>query len=55
MTWLIHRGRFFTMFQSWDTGFSAEPTSDFSVGMTWGLRDKKWHLVDPGAARFYRP
>ena len=37
--------------QSWDTGFSAEPTSDFSVGMTWGLRDKKWHLVDHIRAR----
>lgn len=32
--------------QSWDTGMSAEPTSDFSVGTTWGLRDGNWFLID---------
>jgi phage terminase large subunit-like protein len=32
--------------QSWDTAFTAEPTSDFSVCMTFGLRDRVWHLLD---------
>lgn len=32
--------------QSWDTGFSAEPTSDFSVGTTWGFQNNQWRLLD---------
>lgn len=34
--------------QSWDTGMSAAPTSDFSVCTTWGfMRDcSKWYLLD---------
>jgi predicted phage terminase large subunit-like protein len=33
--------------QSWDTASTAEPTSDFSVCSTWGLRqDGKWLLLD---------
>jgi predicted phage terminase large subunit-like protein len=31
--------------QSWDTGFSAQPTSDFSVGTTWGYCDNCWRLL----------
>ena len=32
--------------QSWDTGTSADPRSDFSVCTTWGFRDKNWYLLD---------
>lgn len=32
--------------QSWDTGQSSSPTSDFSVCTTWGLLDDLWHLLD---------
>lgn len=32
--------------QCWDTAQTGEPTSDFSVGMTWALRSGKWHLLD---------
>lgn len=32
--------------QSWDTGMSADPRSDFSVCTTWGFRDNVWHLLD---------
>ena len=31
---------------SWDTALTAQPTSDYSVGMTWGQRDDEWHLLD---------
>lgn len=32
--------------QSWDTGMTAEPTSDWSVGMTFGFHAGHWHLLD---------
>jgi phage uncharacterized protein (putative large terminase), C-terminal domain len=32
--------------QSWDTGMSADPRSDFSVCTTWGFKDRVWHLLD---------
>ena len=32
--------------QSWDTAFTAEPTSHFSVCTTWGYREGKWYLLD---------
>lgn len=32
--------------QSWDTGMSADPRSDFSVCTTWGFRDANWSLLD---------
>ena len=41
--------------QTWDTAMTAEPTSDFSVGMTWGFRHKKWHLLDVVRKRFDFP
>ena len=41
--------------QSWDTGLTAEPTSDFSVGMTWGFYQDRWHLLDIERARFDFP
>ena len=42
----IDRDSFLHVVQSWDTAMTGEPTSDFSVGTTWGYRDKKWHLLD---------
>lgn len=41
--------------QSWDTAFSSEPTSDFSVGTTWGYREGKWLLLDLVRARWDYP
>ncbi|MGE7157490.1 phage terminase large subunit [Methylorubrum rhodesianum] len=32
--------------QTWDTALTAEPTSDFSVGLTFGFHDGCWHLLD---------
>lgn len=32
--------------QSWDTGMSSAPTSDYSVCTTWGFRDNEWYLLD---------
>lgn len=40
------RERCVKVIQSWDTAESAEPTSDFSVGQTWGLYEGKWLLLD---------
>jgi predicted phage terminase large subunit-like protein len=42
------RHRFIKVVQSWDTGMTAEPTSDYSVCTTWGfeLESHKWYLLD---------
>lgn len=32
--------------QSWDTALTAEPSSDFSVGMIWGFKEDHWYLLD---------
>lgn len=32
--------------QSWDTGMSVDPNSDWSVCTTWGFREGRWHLLD---------
>ncbi|CUH41200.1 phage terminase large subunit [Ruegeria atlantica] len=32
--------------QSWDTGMSADPRSDFSACTTWGFRENAWYLLD---------
>jgi predicted phage terminase large subunit-like protein len=32
--------------QSWDTGMSSDPRSNFSVCTTWGFRENVWHLLD---------
>lgn len=42
------RHRFIKVVQSWDTGMTAQPTSDYSVCTTWGfeLECHKWHLLD---------
>lgn len=42
----IDRASFQCVIQSWDTAMTGEPTSDFSVGTTWGYRDGNWHLLD---------
>ncbi len=39
------RTDFTKIVQSWDTGLSEEPTSDYSVCTTWGLWDHIWHLI----------
>lgn len=45
---LLPRPRFHKVVQSWDTGLTSAPTSDWSVCTTWGfeLDHKKWHLLD---------
>lgn len=45
---LPERHEFLKVVQSWDTGMSAAPTSDFSVCTTWGFHRElyKWYLVD---------
>ncbi len=40
------RNAFNRIVQSWDTASTDRSTSDFSVGMTWGRLDGKWHLLD---------
>jgi predicted phage terminase large subunit-like protein len=40
------RDRFLKVVQSWDTGMTAAPTSDYSVCTTWGFREYKWYLLD---------
>ncbi|GJD97813.1 phage terminase large subunit [Methylobacterium iners] len=41
--------------QSWDTALMAETTSDFSVGLTWGLHRDSWHLLDVARERLDFP
>jgi phage terminase large subunit-like protein len=38
------RAWFQRVVQGWDTALTAEPTSDFSVCMTWGFREGRWYL-----------
>jgi len=40
------RERLLKVVQSWDLGFSASPTSDYSVCTTWGFRDHRWYCLD---------
>jgi predicted phage terminase large subunit-like protein len=40
------RNEFERVVQSWDTGMTSEPTSDYSVCTTWGYKEGKWHLLD---------
>ncbi|CAM5212711.1 hypothetical protein BTHI11S_03421 [Bosea thiooxidans] len=51
----VRREEFQWIVQSWDTALTAEPTSDFSVGTTWGFRDKRWHLLDVSRERLDFP
>ncbi|RYH06264.1 phage terminase large subunit [Tropicimonas sp. IMCC6043] len=41
--------------QSWDTGTSADPRSDFSVCTTWGFRNGNWYLLDVWRGRLVYP
>jgi predicted phage terminase large subunit-like protein len=42
------RHEFLKVVQSWDTGMTSAPTSDYSVCTTWGFRrgERKWYLLD---------
>jgi predicted phage terminase large subunit-like protein len=40
------RHRFLKVVQSWDTAFSAEPGSAYSVCTTWGYLEGRWYLLD---------
>ena len=42
----LPREQYRAIWQSWDTGMSALPTSDWSVCTTWGFRDDRWYLLD---------
>lgn len=44
----LPRHRFIKIVQSWDTGMSSDPKSDYSVCTTWGfeLEKQKWYLLD---------
>lgn len=42
----LPRDAYQSVVQSWDTAMSAEPTSDWSVGMTFGFDAGQWHLLD---------
>ncbi|MGI4878381.1 MAG: phage terminase large subunit, partial [Janthinobacterium lividum] len=42
----LSRDAYQSIVQSWDTAMTAEPTSDWSVGMTFGFHASKWHLLD---------
>jgi len=40
------REAFLKIVQSWDTGMTSAPTSDYSVCTIWGFRPNKWYLLD---------
>ncbi|MBW0159609.1 phage terminase large subunit [Sedimentimonas flavescens] len=42
----ISRAAYQMVVQSWDTGMSADPRSDFSVCTTWGFLKNGWHLLN---------
>lgn len=41
--------------QSWDTGTSADPRSDFSACTTWGFRENAWYLLNVWRGRLDYP
>ena len=43
----LPRERYIKVVQSWDTGMTSQPTSDWSVCTTWGFEpeSRKWHLL----------
>ncbi|BBI21789.1 hypothetical protein EKJ_26360 [Qipengyuania flava] len=53
----LPRWRFSKVVQSWDTGMTSAPTSDYSVCTTWGFEreDCRWHLLDVYRARLDFP
>ncbi|KAA9008749.1 phage terminase large subunit [Histidinibacterium aquaticum] len=40
------RHRLQMVIQSWDTGMSSDPRSDYTVCTTWGFLENKWYLLD---------
>jgi predicted phage terminase large subunit-like protein len=51
----IDRADYQFVVQSWDTGMTSEPTSDYSVCTTWGFRERNWFLLDLERARYDFP
>jgi predicted phage terminase large subunit-like protein len=51
------RHEFLKVVQSWDTAMSSAPTSDWSVGTTWGFHREefKWYLLDVHRERLDYP
>lgn len=49
------RDWFLKVVQSWDTGMTSAPTSDFSACTTWGFRDNKWYLLNVHRERLDYP
>ncbi|MEM6900957.1 MAG: phage terminase large subunit [Pseudomonadota bacterium] len=49
------RSAYSHVMQSWDTAITANAHSDYSVCLTFGLRDKKWDLIDVFRARLEYP
>ncbi|KAB2883317.1 MAG: phage terminase large subunit [Albidovulum sp.] len=43
---VMPRDWFQLVVQSWDTGMSSDPRSDYSVCTTWGFREGLWYLLD---------
>lgn len=43
---LLPRDTYQFVVQSWDTALSAETSSDFSVGVTAGLYEGNWHILE---------
>ncbi|WP_170340454.1 phage terminase large subunit [Ruegeria arenilitoris] len=43
---VLPRHHYHLVVQSWDTGTSSDPRSDYSVGTTWGFLPPHWHLLD---------
>lgn len=49
------RAEFQTIVQSWDTGMTEEPTSDYSVCITFGFLDNKWWILNVWRGRLAYP
>ena len=49
------RNWFQKIVQSWDTAMSAEPSSDYSVCLTWGFREGLWYLLDVHREKYDYP
>lgn len=51
------RHEFLKVVQSWDTGMTDAPTSDYSVCTTWGFKrgENKWYLLDVFRKRLAYP
>ncbi|PPB80351.1 putative phage terminase large subunit-like protein [Albidovulum inexpectatum] len=43
---VLPRVRYQLIVQSWDTGMSADPRSDWSASTIWGYLHPHWHLLD---------